>query len=179
MELLEVDRYQILSEIARGGMATVYLARDPRLNRPVATKVLPQQFTHDPTFLGRFRRKAQAIASLEHQSIVPVYDYGEQGDEPNLVMRHMAGGSLAGRIEQRPIPLQDVVAILKPIAAALDYAHQKGIAHRDVKPSNMLFDASGGAYLSDLRIVQLAESTMSYTGSSVRRLPTWALREVV
>jgi len=179
MEPRKVDRYQILSEIARGGMATVYLAQDPRFNRQVAIKVLAQQFTHDPTFLGRFRREAKAIASLEHQSIVPVYDYGEQGDEPYLVMRHMAGGSLASRIEQGSIPLEDVVAILKPIAAALDHAHQNGIVHRDVKPSNILFDASGGAYLSDFGIARLAESTMSYTGSSVIGTPAYMSPEQV
>jgi len=179
MEPKVVGRYQILSEIARGGMATVYLAHDPRFNRQVAIKILPQQFTHDPMFLGRFRREAEAVASLEHQSIVPVYDYGEQEDEPYLVMRHMAGGSLASRIQQGPIPLEDVIAILKPVAAALDYAHEKGIVHRDVKPSNILFDAAGGAYLSDFGIVKLAETTASYTGSSVIGTPAYMSPEQV
>jgi formylglycine-generating enzyme required for sulfatase activity/tRNA A-37 threonylcarbamoyl transferase component Bud32 len=179
MEPRQIDRYQILSEIARGGMATVYLAHDSQFNRQVAIKILAPQFTHDPTFLARFRREAEAVASLEHQSIVPVYDYGDQEDEPYLVMRHMAGGSLTSRIEQGPVPLDDVIAILKPIAAALDYAHQKGFVHRDVKPSNILFDASGSAYLSDFGIVKLAEATASYTGSSVIGTPAYMSPEQV
>ena len=110
--------------------------------------------------LGRFEREARTIAALEHPAIVPVYDFGEHQSQPYLVMRHMAGGSLAGRVEKGPMPLEDVIAILKPIAAALDYAHQKGLVHRDVKPSNILFDASGSAYLSDFGIVKMAEELL-------------------
>jgi len=138
MESRIVGRYQILSELARGGMATVYLALDPRFNRQVAVKVLPPEFTHDPMFRARFDREARVIASLEHQEIVPVYDYGEQDGQPYLVMRYMAGGSLSARIEQGPMALHDAIGILRSVASALDYAHRRGIVHRDVKPSNIM-----------------------------------------
>ncbi len=179
MDNVRIGRYQIESELARGGMATVYLAHDPRFNRRVSIKVLPRQFTHDPQFLVRFQHEAETIASLEHQSIVPVYDFGEQDDAPYLVMRHMAGGALIDRIEQGAVQVEEAVAILRPIAAALDYAHERGIVHRDVKPGNILFDQSGSAYLSDFGIVRLAEATASFTGSSVIGTPAYMSPEQV
>jgi serine/threonine protein kinase len=167
MEDRKFGRYRMVRELARGGMATVYLAHDPRFNREVAIKVLPRQFLHDPQFLARFQHEAETVASLEHQGIVPVYDFGEQEDLPYLVMRYMAGGSLTDRIKKGHVSTEEAVAILRPIASALDYAHSKGVVHRDVKPSNILFDKSGDAYLSDFGIVRLAEATVSFTGSAV------------
>ena len=87
----QIGRYEIRREIGRGGMATVYLAYDPRFQRQVAIKVLPRQFTHDPRYLARFEQEAQLIAKLEHPAIVPVYDFGEHEDAPYLVMRYMLG----------------------------------------------------------------------------------------
>jgi eukaryotic-like serine/threonine-protein kinase len=159
-----VGRYEIRSEIARGGMAVVYLAHDPRFNRSVAIKILPHGYTHDPQFLARFQLEAEAVASLEHQHVVPVYDFGEEDGQPYLVMRYMAGGSLSQRIRQGAMPVDEAIRTLKPVAAALDYAHQRGIIHRDVKPANILFDQSGAAYLSDFGIAKLVESTATFTG---------------
>ena len=98
MSASKIGRYEITRELGRGGMATVYLARDPSFNRQVAVKVLPSQFTHDPQFRVRFEREAQVIARLEHPYIVPVYDFGQQGDQPFLVMRYLPGGTLENRI---------------------------------------------------------------------------------
>ena len=93
-------RYEIKSEIGRGGMATVYHAYDPRFERDVAIKVLPREFLHDPQFRARFEREAKMIALLEHPAIVPVYDFGEEEEQPFIVMRYMSGGSLSDRLQK-------------------------------------------------------------------------------
>jgi hypothetical protein len=159
----QLGRYEIRKELGRGGMATVYLGYDPQFKREVAVKVLPPQFTHDPSFFSRFEQEAKTIAQLEHTAIVPVYDYGRQGDHPYFVMRLMAGGDLRAAIQQGPIPLPQVAQISRRICAALDKAHNRGIVHRDIKPSNILFDDDGYAYLADFGIVRLAEMTHTVT----------------
>ena len=167
MSTQKIGRYEIIRELGRGGMATVYLARDPSVNRQVAVKVLPPQFTHDPQFRARFEREAQVIAGLEHTYIVPVYDFGQEGDMPFIVMRYLSGGTLDERLDQKPMPFAQAVPILQRIAAALDTAHQRGIIHRDLKPGNILFDAEGGAYLSDFGIAKIAQETSAITGTGI------------
>src|SRR3989304_5011588 len=108
---MNIGRYEVIQELGQGGMAIVYLARDPYMNRQVAVKVLPRQFTFDPQFRARFRREAEAIAGLEHPAIVPVYDYGEHDDQPYIVMRYMPGGSLADRMAKPRLPLDEVAAL--------------------------------------------------------------------
>ena len=101
-------------------MATVYLAHDPHFNRDVAIKVLPPQFMHDPMFLARFKREAQTIAALEHETIVPVYDFGEADGQPFLVMRYLSGGSLVERIARGALPVAEASTIVQRIGLALD-----------------------------------------------------------
>jgi serine/threonine protein kinase len=161
---IEFGRYKIKKEIGRGGMSIVYRAHDTRTNRDVALKVLPREFLHDPNFRQRFEREAQTIASLEHSAIVPVYDFGEENGQPFLVMRHMTGGSLTDRLMEGPLSLETATAILRRIGSALDYAHQQGLIHRDLKPGNILFDRFGEAYLADFGIVQLTEASSKITG---------------
>ncbi|MEM7799218.1 MAG: protein kinase [Chloroflexota bacterium] len=156
MELQAVGRYQIQRKIGQGGMATVYLANDPQFNREVAVKMLSPRFAMDPEFLARFRREAQTVAQLEHNAIVPVYDFGEEDGTPYLVMRYMRGGSLDDRITNGPMPIEDAIKILSRLAAGLTLAHQRGIVHRDIKPANILFDRQGNPYLSDFGIVKLS-----------------------
>src|SRR5262245_14021977 len=127
-----IGRYQIKSELGRGGMASVYFAYDPRFKREVAVKVLPREFMHDPMFQTRFQREAETIAALEHPAIVPVYDFGEEDGQPYLVMRHMSGGSLQDQIQRGPIPAPEASRILQRLAPALDEAHGRGIVHRDL-----------------------------------------------
>ncbi len=160
-----VGRYVIKEELGQGGMATVFLAFDPRFEREVAIKVLPHAFLHDPAFRQRFEREAKTIAGLEHKAIVPVYDFGEHEGQPYLVMRHMAGGSLIDRLRQGPISLEETARIISRLASALDKAHKAGIVHRDLKPGNILFDQSGDAYLADFGIAKLLEQTASLTGT--------------
>src|SRR5512139_2662375 len=102
----KIGRYEVKTEIARGGMATVIQAYDPSFERDVAIKVLPKTFLHDPQFRTRFEREAKMIALLEHPAIVPVYDFGEEDGQPFIVMRYMAGGSLADRVTQGAIPFE-------------------------------------------------------------------------
>lgn len=158
-------RYEILKQLGKGGMATVYKAYDPLFEREVALKTLPNQFLNDPQFLGRFKREAKTIANLEHPAIVPVYDYGEVDGQPYLVMRYMAGGSLTGLMAGGSINLNRTLEIILQIADALERAHQEAIVHRDLKPDNILLDENGKAYLSDFGIAKLLKANVTYTGS--------------
>ena len=148
-----IGRYELLRPLGAGGMADVYLARDPALGREVAVKMPRLR----PEALARFAVEARAVARLEHPAIVPIYEYGDSGGRPFLVMRHMRGGSLADRLRRGPWSLAQAVPLIERIAAALDYAHSQGVIHRDVKPGNILFDEHGQAFLSDFGIARLAE----------------------
>jgi eukaryotic-like serine/threonine-protein kinase len=150
-----IGRYEIERELGRGGMAIVFLARDPLMDRPVAVKVLPRQFTFDPNFRARFKREAQVVARLQHPAIVTVYDFGEQGDQLYLVMAYLRGGSLHDRLRGGPLPLAECARILGELAPALDAAHQQGMIHRDLKPGNILFDQWDRPYLADFGIAKL------------------------
>jgi Tol biopolymer transport system component len=175
----KIARYEILRELGRGGMAVVYLARDPNFQREVAVKVLPREAMHEPTHYQRFQREARAIASLEHPAIVPVYDFGEEDGQPFLVMRYLGGGSLAARLKSGPLPVAEAAKVLLRIGGALDAAHEKGIVHRDLKPANILFDQRGDAYLSDFGIAQLSESTSPLTGSAILGTPAYMSPEQI
>ena len=118
-----IGRYEVKSEIAKGGMATVFHAYDPRFERDVAIKVLPTAFLHDPQFRVRFEREAKTIALLEHPAIVPVYDFGEEEGQPYIVMRYMSGASLNERIGHGAMPIEESVQIVSRLAPALDAAH--------------------------------------------------------
>jgi serine/threonine-protein kinase len=168
-----IGRYEVRKEIGRGGMATVYLCRDPTFERPVAVKVLPRAFLHDPSFLARFEKEAKTIASMEHPAIVPVYDFGEDQGQPFLVMRYMQGGSLADRLEDAPLEIAEIAAILSRLASALDEAHDQGLIHRDLKPGNILFDKRGDPHLSDFGIVKLTQETSTLSGSGIIGTPAY------
>ncbi|MCJ7530008.1 MAG: serine/threonine protein kinase [Anaerolineales bacterium] len=167
----KIGRYEIKSEIGRGGMATVYRAFDPIFERDVAIKILPKEFLHDPQFRVRFDREAKTIASLEHPSIVPLYDFGEEDGQPYIVIRLMTGGTLANRLQHSPLPIPDIVNIISRVASALDAAHTRGIIHRDLKPGNILLDQYGSVFLSDFGIARLAEAgTSTITGLTGRAI---------
>jgi len=163
MNSKKIGRYEIRSELGRGGMATVYLAYDPVLEREVALKVLPTYFAHEPEFSARFAREAKTVAALEHNAIVSMYDYGEDGEWPYFVMQLMKGGSLKEKIEQGPLSMAEAAKILKRIGSALDRAHSRNLIHRDLKPGNILFNEDGDAYLTDFGIVKIVEGSDNYT----------------
>ena len=179
MQPEKIGRYEIKSELGRGGMATVYRGYDPRFEREVAVKVLPPELLHaDPQFRMRFEREAKIIAQLEHPAIVPVYDVGEENNQPYFVMRFMTGGSLTDRIRTGVFNVEQATKILAQIAPGLDEAHAKGIVHRDFKPSNILFDNKGAPYISDFGIAKMTQSQVgSVTGSAIIGTPAYMAPE--
>lgn len=163
--------YRIESEIGRGGMSVVYRARDERLDRPVAVKVLPPELTHDPAIRTRFTREAQMSAQLSHAHIVPIYDVGERDGLAYFVMAIVGGGNLANLLTREPRQSVDETRrLLAEIADALAYAHQRGVIHRDIKPDNILLDENNGrAIVTDFGIARAIEASnrLTVTGIAV------------
>jgi sugar lactone lactonase YvrE len=151
-------RYQVLRPLGQGGMATVYRARQTGLSRDVAIKMIEPGLADESAFRARFRREAIAAANLRHPHILAVVDYGEEDGVPYLVTELLDGGRLAERRGDAPLTVPEVVALLRPIGDALDYAHARGMLHRDVKPTNVLFDRDGRAVLADFGLVALFDA---------------------
>lgn len=174
----QLGQYEVIRKLGDGGMATVYLARQQSIGRTVAIKMLPPHFMHDPTFMQRFEAEVKIAAELQHPRVLPVYDYGQVEGRPFIVMAHMAGGTLADRIKQGSMPLDEIVRLVSQIAEGLDHAHAKGVVHRDFKPSNVLLDENGNAYLADFGISKITESTINLTGSGVVGTPAYMAPEM-
>lgn len=173
-----LGQYEIIRKLGEGGMATVYLARQPSIGRMVAIKVLPPHFMHDDTFMQRFEHEVRIAADLQHPRVLPIYDYGELEGRPYIVMAYLGGGSLADRIREGAIPLEDTVKIVNQIAEGLDHAHARGVVHRDFKPSNVLLDEHGNAYLADFGIAKITESTVNLTGTGIVGTPAYMAPEM-
>ncbi|MCH7873903.1 MAG: protein kinase [Gemmatimonadetes bacterium] len=163
------DEYEILEELGRGGMAVVYKALDKQLDREVAVKVLPFSLAFDAEFVERFQREARTAAKLEHPSIIPIYRVGRSGRVIYFVMKFLRGSSLSEMLEKRGVlPPQEIRELLIQTAAALGYAHKRGIVHRDIKPDNIMFDEIGHAVLTDFGIAKAASGTrLTGTGMSI------------
>ena len=168
-----LGHYRITEQIGMGGMATVYKAYDPDTDRYVAIKVLPEHFSGDPKFRQRFEREAKAIAKLEHIHILPLFAYGEDDGVAYMVMRYLKAGSLTERIQAGALSLTEASRLLNQIASALDYAHANGVLHRDVKPSNILLDTDGNAFLTDFGIAKMVESSLDLTGGGILGTPAY------
>ncbi|HEX5437254.1 MAG TPA: serine/threonine-protein kinase [Gemmatimonadaceae bacterium] len=165
------DHYALEREIGRGGMSVVYRARDVRLNRPVAIKVLPPELAYDPAVRLRFTREAQTSAQLAHAHIVPIYDVGEREGIAYLIMAFVTGGSLAALLAHEPRQsIDEVRRFVCEIAEGLDYAHTRGVIHRDIKPDNILIDGeTGHAMVTDFGIARAIEAgtRLTVTGIAV------------
>ena len=163
------QQYELEGEIGRGGMSVVYRARDIRLNRPVAVKVLPPELAHDPAIRARFTREAQMSAQLSHAHIVPIYDVGERDGIAWFVMALVTGSNLAAHLTREPRqPLDEVRRILAEVADALAYAHLRGVIHRDIKPDNILLDRqTGRALVTDFGIAWAMESGARLTATGI------------
>ncbi len=159
-----VGPYRIIEQLGQGGMATVFKAYHPALDRYVAIKVLHPAFKEEPNFLSRFQREARVVARLEHPNIVPIYDFAEHKGQPYLVMKFIEGQTLKARLNEKPLTKEEAVEIVDAVGGALAYAHKQGVLHRDVKPSNVLLSPDGSIYLADFglaRIAQAGASTLS------------------
>src|SRR5216683_1201679 len=139
----QLGPYEILSPLGAGGMGEVYRARDEKLNREVAIKVLPEAFAQDEERVSRFEREAQVLASLNHPNIAAIYGLEESDGIRALVMELVEGPTLAERIAASPLPLEEALHIAKQIADAIEAAHEKGIVHRDLKPANVKISPEG------------------------------------
>ena len=162
-----LGRYELRHRIARGGMAEVYLGYDRRVRRRVAVKVL---YGSDEPFVRRFEREAEAVGTLSHDHILPLYDFGEQRPWYYLVMPYVEGGTLRDYLLKRErLDLKEAGSFLAQIAAALQFAHDHGVVHRDVKPSNILLRPDGHAYLGDFGLAKatMGAKAVTHSGSMV------------
>ncbi len=175
------DRYRLVTAIGAGASAFVYLADDVSLDRRVAIKVLHPALSADAGFLKRFRAEARVAAALNHPNILQVYDWGEEGDAPYLVLEFLGGGSLRQLLDAgvRLTPSQ-AVAVGRAAVAGLDYAHRRGLVHRDVKPANLLFDTDGRLRIADFGLARaLAEATWTEPAGAVLGTARYAAPEQV
>ncbi len=160
--------YLIKGEIGRGGMGIVYRAEQPSLKRDVAIKVLPVFFAEDSAFSERFAREAATVAHLRHPNIVTIIDYGQEQSTHYIVMEYVPGGNLTARLGS-PLAPGDAIALLRPLASALDYAHSMGVVHRDVKPMNILVGEGEAPVLTDFGLAHLLGSMppLTRTGAQI------------
>jgi serine/threonine protein kinase len=158
-----LGQYRIVDRIGAGGMATVFKAYQPTLDRYVAVKVLPAYHARDPVFVKRFVQEARAVAKLQHAHIVPIHDYGEQENITYIVMEYVEGGTLKDRLKQRQLTVLEAVDFIIQAAEGLGCAHSFGIVHRDVKPANMLLRKDSYLLLSDFGIAKILEGTTNLT----------------
>ncbi len=162
----QLGNYQILDELGRGGMARVYRARQINLDRECALKLLRPELAEDESFIDRFMREARAVAKLDHPNIVPVYDTGRVGPYHFLAMKFLEGATLAQILQNGRLDPRRVAAYVGQAAAALEYAHQQGVVHRDVKPGNMIIDDRGWLTITDFGLARLSqEIRMTMTGT--------------
>ena len=170
--------YEVISALGAGGMGEVYRARDTKLGRDVALKVVSDTFTQDPERVARFHREAQLLAALNHPNIATIHGLEDSQGSQFLVMEVVEGGTLADRLTSGALPVPEALAIARQVAAALQAAHEKGIIHRDLKPANIAFSADGQVKVLDFGLAKALESG---TGSAidspalVTRSPTLSL----
>ena len=152
-----ISHYKVLEKIGEGGMGEVYRAHDTKLNRDVALKILPKQFASDAQRMGRFQREAEVLASLDHPNIGQIYGIEEAGQTKALVLQLIEGPTLAERIAQGPIPVEDALKIALQMAEGLEAAHEKGVIHRDLKPANIKITPEGQVKILDFGLAKALE----------------------
>src|SRR5579859_1291891 len=158
-----LGQYEIVGLLGEGGMASVYRARQVSIEREVALKILHATLTDSSSFADRFAHEAKLVGSLSHPHILKVFDYGRDQHVAYLVTELLTGGSLSDLIHLSPLPLEQIERLLDQIASALDYAHHRGVIHRDLKPQNVLLDSEGNAFLTDFGIAKMLNSETGLT----------------
>src|SRR5271154_973392 len=170
--------YEILAPIGAGGMGEVYRARDAKLARDVALKVLPEAFARDAERMARFQREAKVLASLNHPNIASIYGLEDSGATHALVMELVEGPTLADRIRSGPIPIDEVLRIARQMCEALEYAHERGIVHRDLKPANVKVTLDDAVKVLDFGLAKAVEGDAAsvdvLTSPTITRMATLA-----
>jgi tRNA A-37 threonylcarbamoyl transferase component Bud32 len=174
-----LGKCRITQLLRRGGMSTIYLAEQMDIGRPVVLKVMSSSLLGDPTFMERFEREVATTARLQHPHIVPIYEYGRDGDVPYIIMAYMAGGSLEDLLADGPLSLDQAARIIRQVAHALDFAHAHGVIHRDVKPANILLDGQGNAILTDFGIAKVVAATQHLTRDALIGTPSYLAPELI
>jgi serine/threonine-protein kinase len=162
-----IGPYKIERELGRGGMGEVFLARDTRLDRQVAIKAMPADFSKDADRVARFQREAKVLASLNHPNIGAIYGLEESGAHQYLVLEFIEGETLTDRLKQGPISIDEALPLARQIAEALEAAHEKGVVHRDLKPSNVMVTHDGVAKVLDFGLARTADGAPSTTHAPV------------
>ena len=163
----KLTHYQILSQIGAGGMGEVYLANDLKLDRRVAIKILPSQFTKDATQVQRFEQEARAASALNNPNIITIHEIGNEGDLHFIATEFIEGQTLRQRLADGPIPLPEVLAIAMQIAKALAAAHAAGIVHRDIKPENVMVRPDGLVKVLDFGLAKLSEHDVAINATAM------------
>ncbi len=163
----QLGTYQIIERLGEGGMAVVYKAYQAQTDRQVAVKVLPPHYAADPNFASRFEQEARILAKLNHAHILPLFDYGQVDGLAYIVMPLVSSGTLADLMKSSPLPLEQILQITSQVGGALNYAHAKGLVHRDVKPDNILMDEEGNCRLTDFGIAKFAQDSNRMTRTGV------------
>src|SRR5215471_7074210 len=154
----QLGSYEITALLGKGGMGEVYRARDAKLKRDVAIKILPEELSRDADRVGRFQREAEVLASLNHPNIAAIYDLEGEGDSRFLVLELVEGDTLAECIQRGPIPVEEALQIAHGICEALEAAHEKGIVHRDLKPANVKITPDGKVKVLDFGLAKALET---------------------
>src|SRR5215510_5500987 len=166
----QLGSHEITALLGKGGFGEVYRARDTKLKREVAIKILPDEFSRDPERVARFQREAEVLASLNHPEIAAIYDVAEANGSRFLVLELVEGETLADRIRRGPIPIDEALNIAKSICEALEAAHERGIIHRDLKPANIKLTPTGNVKVLDFGLAKVRESKS--TEASLSNSPT-------